>query len=67
MTAIHPGITITPCDQFKPITIRENLVVNYKVWYICKVENVNTVKFHLYVKKTGKAWSDSAIMKTVDC
>ena len=45
-TTIHPGIfsggalwvdsgpprmnTIAPCDQFKPIRIGENLVVNYK-------------------------------------
>ena len=46
-TTIHPGIfggrvlwadsgppwmnTIASCDQFKPITIGENLVVNYKL------------------------------------
>ena len=39
--------TIASCDQFKPIRIRENLVVNYSGWWYVSSSANQTAAFAL--------------------
>ena len=38
--------TIAACDQFKPIGIRENVVVNTNVWQCALVDKMMVVSWH---------------------